>query len=69
MYNNQHWASDVIMGAGIGTFAGLKVVRFHDSRPNNRIDRLFLTAALVPDDAGGRALRWSLVPGSLLGLR
>ena len=69
MYNNQHWASDVLVGAGIGTFAGLKVVRFHDSRPDNRIDRLFLTGSLVPDGAGGHAVRWSVLPGALLGQR
>ena len=69
MYNNQHWASDVLVGAGIGTFAGLKVVRYHDSHPNNAFDRLFLTATLVPDAAGGRSLRWSVLPGALLGQR
>jgi membrane-associated phospholipid phosphatase len=62
MYNNQHWASDVLVGAGIGTFAGLKVVRFHDSHRNNRIDRFFLAASLVPDDRGGHTLRWSVLP-------
>jgi membrane-associated phospholipid phosphatase len=62
MYNNQHWASDVLVGAGIGTFAGLKVVRFHDSHSGNRVDRFFLTASLVPDDRGGHALRWSVLP-------
>ena len=69
MYNNQHWATDVLVGAGIGTLAGLKVVRFHDSRPNNRIDRFFLSASLVPDDWGGRSLHWSVIPGALLGPR
>jgi membrane-associated phospholipid phosphatase len=69
MYDNQHWASDVLIGAGIGTFAGLKVVRFHDSRPGNRIDRIFLSATLVPDESGGRSLRWSVIPGALLGQR
>jgi membrane-associated phospholipid phosphatase len=69
MYNNQHWATDVLIGAGIGTFAGLKVVRFHDSRPNNRIDRFFLAASLVPDDAGGRSLRWAVLPAALAGPR
>ena len=24
MYNNRHWMSDVLVGAGVGTFAGLK---------------------------------------------
>jgi membrane-associated phospholipid phosphatase len=67
MYNNQHWASDVLVGAGIGTFAGLKVVRFHDSHPNNRIDRVFLSATLVPDETGGHSLHWSVIPGALLG--
>jgi membrane-associated phospholipid phosphatase len=69
MYNNQHWASDVLVGAGIGTFAGLKVVRFHDSRPGNRLDRIFLTASLTPNETGGQTLRWGVVPGALLGQR
>lgn len=39
LYNNQHWASDVIMAAGIGTFAGNKVVRYnHRTSPGNRVD-------------------------------
>jgi len=69
MYNNRHWASDVIVGAGIGTFAGLKVVRFNRSHAGNRVDRVFLAGSLVPEPDGGHALHLSLVPGSLLGLR
>jgi membrane-associated phospholipid phosphatase len=38
MYNNRHWASDVIIGAAIGTFAGNKVVRYHHSHPGNKLD-------------------------------
>ena len=65
MYDNQHWASDVVIGAAIGTFAGLKIVRYHDSRPHSGLDRIFLTATLVP--AGeGRALRLGLLPASLV---
>jgi membrane-associated phospholipid phosphatase len=45
MYNNAHWASDVALGAGIGTFSGLKVVRFSHLHSDNRIDRLFLRPA------------------------
>jgi membrane-associated phospholipid phosphatase len=67
MYNNQHWASDVLIGAGIGTFAGLKVVRYHDAHPNNRVDRFFLAASLVPDGTGGQSVHWSILPGSLFG--
>jgi membrane-associated phospholipid phosphatase len=69
MYNNRHWASDVIIGAGIGTFAGLKVVRFNDSHTGNRVDRFFLTGSLIPEPDGTHALRLSVLPASLLGLR
>ena len=50
MYHNKHWASDVIVGAAIGTFAGLKVVRYHHTHPNNRIDRWLLSATVVPGE-------------------
>jgi membrane-associated phospholipid phosphatase len=42
MYNNKHWASDVVMGAAIGTFSGLKVVRYSHSHPSNKIDKWLL---------------------------
>ena len=42
MYHNKHWASDVAMGALLGTFAGLKVVKYHHSHPDNRLDRWIL---------------------------
>ena len=42
MYNNVHWASDVLGGAAIGTLLGLKVVKHHHSHPGNRIDRALL---------------------------
>ena len=63
LYNNQHWASDVIMAAGIGTFAGNKVVRYHHrTNPNNRIDRWLLAASIRPDEHGGLALGWGVIP-------
>lgn len=39
IYNNQHWASDVMSGAAIGTIVGLKVVKFTHSHPGNHVDR------------------------------
>jgi membrane-associated phospholipid phosphatase len=39
MYNNQHWASDVMAGAALGTIVGLKVVKYTHSHPGNHIDR------------------------------
>lgn len=48
MYNNMHWASDVLGGAAIGTLLGLKVVKYHHSHPGNRIDRALLKGQLLP---------------------
>lgn len=42
MYDNRHWASDVLAGAAIGTLTGLKVVHWHIRNPGNRLDRIFL---------------------------
>jgi len=65
MYNNKHWASDVLLGAAIGTFAGNKVVRYHHSHKGNRLDRWILGANLSPAPNGhGWALSWSVEPGS-----
>jgi membrane-associated phospholipid phosphatase len=42
MYEDKHWASDVVMGAAVGVFAGLKTVRFNHTHTGNRIDRWLL---------------------------
>src|SRR6185503_3552921 len=48
MYNNRHWASDVILGAAIGTFAGTKVVRFHRTHTGNKLDKSLLNIGWSP---------------------
>lgn len=53
MYNNKHWASDVVMGAAIGTFAGTKIVRYHHSHPGNRIDKWLLRPSVQKAPDGG----------------
>jgi membrane-associated phospholipid phosphatase len=58
MYNNAHWASDVVVGAGIGTFSGLKVVRYSHNHPDNIIDRALLATTIAPDGLGGVRLSW-----------
>ena len=60
MYNNRHWASDVITGAMIGTFAGTKVVRYHRTHPGNRIDRWLLNATVSADRVNG--ISFSILP-------
>jgi membrane-associated phospholipid phosphatase len=57
MYDDQHWASDVLMGAAIGTFAGLKTVRFNHTHTGNKIDQILLGARLVPTP-NGTAVAW-----------
>jgi membrane-associated phospholipid phosphatase len=53
MYHNKHWASDVALGAAIGTFAGRKVVDYSHQHPGNMFDRVMLGTRLVPTAGGG----------------
>jgi membrane-associated phospholipid phosphatase len=53
MYNNAHWASDVIVGAAVGTFSGLKIVKYNHRSPGNRIDRIFLGGGLRLEPGAG----------------
>ena len=62
IYNTRHWASDVVMGAAIGTMAGIKVVRYSHAHPQNAIDRWLLSGSARRDAAGRWAVRWSVVP-------
>ena len=63
MYNNRHWASDVMMGSAIGIFAGNKVVRyFHRTNPNNKLDQWLLGTSLHPVEGGRQAFSWFVVP-------
>jgi membrane-associated phospholipid phosphatase len=52
MYNNKHWASDVIVGAAIGSFVGWKVTRYAHEHPTNTVDNFFLGR---PKDDGNAA--------------
>jgi membrane-associated phospholipid phosphatase len=62
IYHNRHWATDVMMGAAIGTMAGLKVVRYHHAHPDNLIDRWLLTGTARRDAAGRVMVNWSVMP-------
>lgn len=61
MYNNEHWGSDVLMGAAIGTFSGLKVVQYNHLHRNTRLDRWLLSTTVSPTISGGMAVSWSTV--------
>lgn len=60
MYHSRHWASDVAIGAAIGTFSGKKITQYAHGHPGNRLDRLILRTSVVPDGHGGVVLAYSL---------
>jgi membrane-associated phospholipid phosphatase len=60
MYHNKHWASDVALGAAIGTFSGRKVVQYQHGHQGNLLDRMLLRTSVVPDGHGGGALAVTL---------
>jgi len=60
MYDDDHWASDVLFGAAIGTFSGWKVVRYNHQHPHNWIDQWLLPSAIAPTSSGGAVLAWSI---------
>lgn len=61
MYNNQHWASDIVAGAAVGTFTGLKVFRYQHSHPGNALDKTFLRAGIELPNTGGWMPHLSLI--------
>jgi membrane-associated phospholipid phosphatase len=62
MYHDKHWASDVVLGAAVGTFSGLKVVRYAHSHPQNFLDRAILRADMLPGPDGARAALVVAIP-------
>jgi membrane-associated phospholipid phosphatase len=63
IYHDQHWASDVVAGAAIGTFSGLKVVKYAYRHPQNRLDRWLLPMSVAPGPRGAMVVEWTLPTG------
>jgi membrane-associated phospholipid phosphatase len=60
MYEDKHWASDVLMGAALGAVSGWATVRYHHHRPGNKLDRTFIGAMpIVADREMGMAWHFS----------
>jgi membrane-associated phospholipid phosphatase len=59
MYDDKHWASDVMMGAAIGTVSGWTVVRYNHAHPRNWVNRWLLSATVLPAPSGGAFVLWS----------
>ena len=49
---DQHWSSDVLAGAFMGILSGYKVVNYSHGHPDNRFDKLFLSASVTPVNGG-----------------
>jgi membrane-associated phospholipid phosphatase len=62
MYDNKHWASDVVLGAAVGTFSGWKIVVYNHAHPGNRLDHALLRPTVGASPSGGLALGFTL-PG------
>jgi membrane-associated phospholipid phosphatase len=45
MYTNQHWFSDVLAGAALGSATGFLLIRWHERHPRTAFDRALLGAA------------------------
>ncbi|HEY2851720.1 MAG TPA: phosphatase PAP2 family protein [Gemmatimonadaceae bacterium] len=60
MYHNKHWASDVVLGAAIGTFSGWKIVQYSHAHPTP-LDKAILGGhmAVLPTGDGQWALTWT----------
>ena len=59
LYKNQHWASDVAAGAGVGTMSGILFDRYNRKYPSNIFNRIFLPHAVLPDH-GRLTFEWLL---------
>jgi membrane-associated phospholipid phosphatase len=58
IYEDKHWASDVIAGAAIGTLVSRIVVRYSRAHPRNAIDRLLLPVG-VSQASGARGMTFN----------
>jgi len=58
IYHDEHWASDVMLGAGIGTVAGRVLVRAHHDDRWKGIDRWVLPSGVTRGDRGEMHLQW-----------
>ncbi len=56
MHDDRHWLSDVTVGAGIGTITALAIRRWHETRPANAIDRIFLRPVVATSPSGATRL-------------
>jgi membrane-associated phospholipid phosphatase len=62
MYLGEHWASDIVSGAFIGTFYGWRIVDYSHQHPTTPVDRIFLGTVehlRVGASPSGASMSWS----------
>jgi membrane-associated phospholipid phosphatase len=59
MYDSRHWASDVALGATVGTLTGIQVMRYNDARPDNKLARILTHASVAPNGVRGVGVGFS----------
>jgi membrane-associated phospholipid phosphatase len=59
MYNDAHWASDVVAGAAVGTFTARFLVREAYAHPGNVFDAVAVHGVMTVDRNGRTLLGWS----------
>jgi len=60
MYDSRHWASDVALGATVGTLTGIQVMRYNDTHPDNRLSRWLVHTSIAPTGPHGVTIGLSL---------
>ena len=53
MYDSRHWASDVALGATVGTLTGVQVMRYNDAHPDNTLSRWLARTSIAPNGSRG----------------
>ena len=53
LYLDQHWMSDIVAGAFLGTLLGSRVVSYAHSHRRTRLDEALLAVGAMPDGFGG----------------
>ena len=63
LYLDEHWASDIALGAFLGVLSGQKVVQYTHSHPNNWLDRKFLgSRATATVSIGANGFSFGIAP-------
>lgn len=62
VYLNQHWASDIVSGAFVGTLFGVKVVHYAHTHRRTKLDRILLGTNFSVDPHGGMFVGASFTP-------